>query len=115
MMTAIQGNELFLLALIGFLVLLAVLPTLIAIVRGVEEIGYIVLVNVICCMTVFGWPIALIAAIRWPRRYPKPSRTAWQPPPAPPLDRRRSRTYERGGEDEKPAPSTNRSTRRDAW
>ncbi|TDC91974.1 superinfection immunity protein [Actinomadura sp. 7K507] len=95
-MTALQSSVFVWLALIGFLVFLAVLPTLIAIGRGVDDIGYIVLVNVICCATVFGWPIALIAAIMWPRRYPRPSRRPPHPPPPPSLDRFRSRLQERG-------------------
>ncbi|MEV4676600.1 superinfection immunity protein [Actinomadura geliboluensis] len=74
-MTAIPNNPLFWLALIGILAVLAVLPTLIALARGADDIGYIILVNVICCATVFGWPIALIAAIAWPRRHPRGPRS----------------------------------------
>ncbi|MEU8803282.1 superinfection immunity protein [Spirillospora sp. NPDC048819] len=95
-MTAIQNSVYFWLALIGLLAVLAALPTLIALIRGADDISYIVLLNVICCVTVFGWPIALITAIRWPRRYPTPPRTSLQRSPAPPLDRHRSRTHERG-------------------
>ncbi|MFE9107011.1 superinfection immunity protein [Actinomadura geliboluensis] len=70
-MTAIPDNPFFWLALIGILAILAVLPTLIALARGADDIGYIILVNVICAATVFGWPIALIATIAWPRRHPR--------------------------------------------
>ncbi|SNT60803.1 Superinfection immunity protein [Actinomadura meyerae] len=69
-MTALLNSPFFWLALIGLLAVLAVLPTLIALARGADDIGYIILVNVICTATVFGWPIALIAAIAWPRRHP---------------------------------------------
>ncbi|URM97400.1 DUF4175 domain-containing protein [Actinomadura madurae] len=93
-MTAIQNSPLFWLALIGLLVFLAVLPTLIAVIRGADDIGYLVLVNVICA-TVLGWPIALIAAIRWPRRHPPLRRTPHQGPPALPLQRCQSR-FQRG-------------------
>ncbi len=79
-MTAIPDNPFFWLALIGVLAILAVLPTLIALARGADDIGYIILVNVICCATVFGWPIALIAAIAWPRRRPRGPRSSAAPP-----------------------------------
>lgn len=93
-MTAIQSSTFIWLAPIGLLVFLAVLPTLIAVIRDVDDLGYIVLVNVICCVTVIAWPIALFAAVRWPRRHPPLPR--WRPPPAPPLDRFRTRLQERG-------------------
>ncbi|MEU8344786.1 superinfection immunity protein [Spirillospora sp. NPDC048832] len=79
-MTAIMNSPFFWLALIGLLAILAVLPTLIALARGADDIGYLILVNVICCATVFGWPIALIAAIAWPRRHPP---SPWNPAPPP--------------------------------
>ncbi|WP_021591191.1 superinfection immunity protein [Actinomadura welshii] len=90
-MNAIHSSAFFWLVLIGLLVFLAVLPTLIAVIRGADDIGYIVLVNVICCATVLGWPIALVAAIRWPRRHPPLQRTPSQGPPAPSLHRCQSR------------------------
>jgi hypothetical protein len=64
----ITSNSFFWLLLIGGLVVLAVLPTLIALVRGADELMLIVLVNVLGCAIVFGWPIALVMAIKWPRR-----------------------------------------------
>jgi hypothetical protein len=91
-MTAFQSSAFFWLVLIGLLLFLAVLPTLIAIVRGADDIGYLVLVNVICCATVLGWPIALIAAIRWPRRQPPLPRNSYQGPPPLRLHRCQSRT-----------------------
>lgn len=96
MMTTIENSVYFWLGLIALLVVLAVLPTLIALIRGADDMSYIVLLNLICCVTVFGWPIALIAAIRWPRRYPEAPQPFHRRPPAPPLDRYRGRTGERG-------------------
>lgn len=87
-MTALLNSPFFWLATIGLLAILAVLPTLIALARGADDIGYLILVNVICCATVFGWPIALIAAITWPRRHPP---GPWSP--APPPHRHWSRSY----------------------
>lgn len=85
-MTAIQSSAFFWLGLIGLLALLAVLPTLIALIRGADDIGYIILINVICCATVFGWPIAVIAAMRWPSRHPRRPGASQQPGPLPPAD-----------------------------
>ncbi|NKZ03278.1 superinfection immunity protein [Actinomadura latina] len=90
-MHGIQNSPFFLLALLGLLAILAVLPTLIALARGADDIGYLILVNVICCATVFGWPIALIAAIAWPRRHPP---STWSPALPPPPHWNRS---DRGG------------------
>lgn len=82
MMTAVLNSIYFWLAMIGLLGFLAVLPTLIALVRGVDDIAIVILFNVICCTTVFGWPIALILAIRWPRRDPH---RPWSPEHRPPV------------------------------
>ncbi|MFI0350971.1 superinfection immunity protein [Actinomadura sp. 9N407] len=67
-MYALTSNSLFWLLLIGGLIVLAVLPTLIALARGADEIMLIVLVNVLGCAIVLGWPVALLMAIKWPRR-----------------------------------------------
>lgn len=64
------------LAIITAFVALAVLPTFIALVRGADEILLIMLVNALCCATVIGWPIALVMAIKWPRKHPRPSRSS---------------------------------------
>ncbi|MDL4774268.1 superinfection immunity protein [Actinomadura xylanilytica] len=66
-MHAIGSSPYFWLFLIGVLILTAVLPTLIAMIRGVEDIMLIVLFNVLGCAIVFGWPVALVMAIKWPR------------------------------------------------
>ncbi|NEA29487.1 superinfection immunity protein [Actinomadura bangladeshensis] len=95
-MNAILHSVFFWLAAMGLLAILAVLPTLIALARGADDIGYLILVNVICCATVFGWPIALVAAIAWPRRNPRPRRTPYQRPLAPlPHHHYRSRSQQR--------------------
>lgn len=86
-MAAIQNSIFFWLGLIALLAFLAVLPTLIAIIRGAEDIGYIILINAICCAIGLAWPIALYAAIAWPRRDPQLARLAYQHPPTLP-DRR---------------------------
>ncbi|MFG2015623.1 superinfection immunity protein [Actinomadura geliboluensis] len=90
-MTAVQHSPFFCLALIGILAILAVLPTLIALARGADDIGYIILVNLICAATVFGWPIALIAAIAWPRRHPRGPRS-----PLPRLHQSWGHSHQRG-------------------
>ncbi|MFD0857257.1 hypothetical protein ACFQ07_33950 [Actinomadura adrarensis] len=67
-METIMSHPLFWLLLIGGLAFLAVLPTLIALARGADEIALIMLFNALACATIFGWPLALWMAIRWPRR-----------------------------------------------
>ncbi|MDL4770713.1 superinfection immunity protein [Actinomadura xylanilytica] len=88
-METITSTPYFPLLLVGALVGIAVLPTFIAIVRGVDEIMLIILFNVLACATVLGWPIALVMAIKWPRRrdyetppprHPRPPRIQSTPP-----------------------------------
>ena len=83
-MIAIQSSAFFWLGLIGLLAFLAVLPTLIALIRGADDIGYIILINVICCATVLAWPIAVFAAMRWPACHSLPPgssrKTGFRPP-----------------------------------
>ena len=74
MITEIPPDWLLGLGLIAALAVLAVLPTFIALVRGADDLPYIVLLNVLFCVTVIGWPIAVVLAMRWPRRHPRPSR-----------------------------------------
>ncbi len=84
MNTHLPPGSVLWLALIAVLVLLAVLPTLIAIARDVDDLGFIVVLNVLCCATVLGWPVALITALRWPpRRRPQRRRAdaQWLSPP----------------------------------
>ncbi|MEU8804831.1 hypothetical protein [Spirillospora sp. NPDC048819] len=91
-MAAIQNSTFFWLGLIGLLALLAVLPTLIALIRGADDIGQIILINAICCVIGFAWPIALIAAITWPRRDAHLAGLSYQQPPAPPHAHHRNDT-----------------------
>ncbi|MEU5994217.1 superinfection immunity protein [Spirillospora sp. NPDC047418] len=95
-MTAVLHSIYFWLAMIGLLGFLAVLPTLIALARGVDDIAIVILFNVICCTTVFGWPIALILAIRWPRRDPHRSSSLEYRPPVLPMDQPWGRPSRRG-------------------
>lgn len=71
MISQIPVDWLWGLALIAVLLSLAVLPTFIAIVRGADELMLIILVNALCA-TVLGWPVALIMAIKWPPKHPRP-------------------------------------------
>ncbi|QFG22890.1 superinfection immunity protein [Actinomadura sp. WMMB 499] len=82
MITEIPSDWIFGLGLVAAFVVLAVLPTFIAIARGADDLPYIVLLNVLFGATVIGWPIALVLAIRWPRRYPRPRRPLKPQPPA---------------------------------
>ncbi|MFB4298485.1 superinfection immunity protein [Actinomadura sp. NTSP31] len=84
------------LAIITAFIVLAVLPTFIALVRGADEILLIMLVNALCCATVIGWPLALIMAIKWPRKYPRPTKTPHASRSARPHDRHDTRTVMRG-------------------
>ncbi|MFD0900120.1 superinfection immunity protein [Actinomadura sediminis] len=83
MISQIPSDWIFGLGLITVLVVLAVLPTFIALARGADDLAYIVLLNVLFCATVIGWPIALYFAIRWPRRSPQPSRRSTGELPSP--------------------------------
>lgn len=95
-MIAIQSSAFFWLGLIGLLAFLAVLPTLIALVRGVDDIGYIILINLICCATVLAWPIAVFAAMRWPISHPRSSGSSRRPGHRPPLGGSRNNLRRRG-------------------
>jgi hypothetical protein len=63
---------------------LAVLPTLIALVRGADELLHIMLINALCCASIIYWPFALYMAITWPRKRPRPPKapTPYRPPPS---------------------------------
>ena len=74
MSNGLLADDIWTLTIITVFVVLAVLPTFLALVRGADEILLIMLVNALCCATVIGWPLALIMAIKWPRKYPRPSK-----------------------------------------
>ena len=89
---AVMLNSIFFwLGAIALLVFLAVLPTLIALIRGADDIGHIILINAICCAIGFAWPVALYAAIAWPRRDAHLAHPSYQHPPV--LPDHRYRTY----------------------
>ncbi|MBA9007276.1 superinfection immunity protein [Thermomonospora cellulosilytica] len=58
----------FWLLIIGGLATLAILPTLIAIIRKADSLSTIILINTLGCATFFGWPAALVLALTMPRR-----------------------------------------------
>jgi hypothetical protein len=69
-MNALAHSYLFWIALILVLLGLYILPSVIAIVRGVEGLGWIIVINLL--PTGVGWFAALIGAIMLPRRQPRP-------------------------------------------
>ncbi|MER6808129.1 superinfection immunity protein [Spirillospora sp. NPDC000708] len=83
MSNGLLADDIWTLTVVTVFVVLAVLPTFIALVRGADEILLIMLVNALCCATVIGWPIALVMAIKWPRkhRHPTPSPHVRSSPP----------------------------------
>jgi Superinfection immunity protein len=67
-MNALAHSYLFWIALILGLLALYILPSLIAVIRGVEGLGWIILINLL--PTGVGWFAALIGALMLPRREP---------------------------------------------
>ncbi len=65
-MNASAHSFIFWVALIWLLVALYILPSVIAAVRGVENLGWIVVINLL--PTGIGWLVALIGALLLPRR-----------------------------------------------
>lgn len=65
-MNALANSYLFWIALILGLLGLYVLPSVIAAIRGVEGLGWIIVINLL--PTGVGWLAALIAAVALPRR-----------------------------------------------
>ncbi|MFC5187959.1 hypothetical protein [Actinomadura harenae] len=74
--TGNAGLSLAFLIIVG-VVMLPLLPTWIAVIRGAEAISFVLLINIFCCATVLGWPIALVLAFKMPRR------SEFQMPPPP--------------------------------
>jgi hypothetical protein len=72
MSNGLSADDIWALTIVTVFMVLAVLPTFIALIRGADEILLIMLVNALCCATVIGWPIALVMAIKWPRKHPRP-------------------------------------------
>lgn len=67
-MNALTTSGLFWIALIIGLLALYILPTVIAAIRGVPGLGWIIVINLL--PTGIGWPAALIAALALPRKQP---------------------------------------------
>ena len=70
-MNALANSYLFWIALIFVLLGLYILPSVIAAIRGVEGLGWIIVINLL--PTGVGWFAALIAALMLPRREPPPT------------------------------------------
>lgn len=75
-MNALANSYLFWIALILVLLSLYILPSVIAMIRRVEGLGWIIVINLL--PTGVGWLAALIGAIMLPRRQSQPI-----PPPYP--------------------------------
>jgi hypothetical protein len=75
-MGALANSYIFWIALILGLVALYALPSVIAAIRNVEGLGWVIVINLV--PTGIGWPAALIAALVLPRREVQAS----PPPPA---------------------------------
>jgi Superinfection immunity protein len=69
-MNALANSYFFWIALILALLGLYILPSVIAILRGVESLGWIIVINLL--PTGVGWLAALIGALMLPRRQPPP-------------------------------------------
>ena len=67
-MNALAHSYFFWIALILGLLALYVLPSVIAAIRGVEGLGWIIVINLL--PTGIGWLAALIAALALPQRKP---------------------------------------------
>ena len=83
-MNALANSYFFWLALIAGLLVLYVLPSIIAAIRRVEGLGWIIVLNLL--PTGVGWLAALIAALALPRR------ETYGQPAADPLRPRAGRT-----------------------
>jgi hypothetical protein len=68
---AVANNPGFWGLLIGGLLVLYILPSLIGAIRGVEGLGWLVVVNLI--PTGIGWLAAMVLAFMLPRRDPRPT------------------------------------------
>jgi Superinfection immunity protein len=69
LMNELANSPVFWLSLICGLLALYVLPSVIAAIRGVEGLGWVIVVNLV--PTGIGWPAALLLAIALPRRSPR--------------------------------------------
>jgi hypothetical protein len=81
-MNALAHSYLFWIALIFVLLGLYILPSVIAAIRGVEGLGWIIVINLL--PTGVGWFAALIAALVLPRREPPPAPSPYAAQACPP-------------------------------
>jgi nitric oxide reductase large subunit len=81
-MNALAHSYLFWIALIFALFGLYILPSVIAAIRGVQGLGWIIVINLI--PTGVGWLAALVAALMLPRREPSPNPRRYGTQPQPP-------------------------------
>jgi hypothetical protein len=76
-MKALTDSGVFWVATVMLLAVLFMLPTLIGLVRGVDQLALVFLVNLIGAPALIGWPAALILAFGPRRRPPQPPRLTW--------------------------------------
>ena len=79
-MQALASSGVLWVLLFAVLVVLYFLPTLIGLIRGVDRLALVFLVNLIGAPSIIGWPAALILAFG-PRRLPQ--EPTWPPCPGP--------------------------------
>ena len=83
-MNTLAHSYLFWIALIFVLLGLYILPSVIAAIRGVEGLGWIIVINLL--PTGVGWFAALIGALMLPRREPPPAPSPYGALPNPTTD-----------------------------
>ncbi len=76
-MKALTDSGVFWVAAIMLLTVLFMLPTLIGLARGVDQLALVFLVNLIGAPALIGWPAALILAFGPRRRPAQPSGRPW--------------------------------------
>jgi hypothetical protein len=76
---ALANSAAFWVLLMLMLCVIYLLPTIIGVIRGVDQLALVFLVNLIGGLTVIGWPAAMILAFG-PRRLPLPEPPPWPAP-----------------------------------
>lgn len=84
-MQALANSAAFWVLLILVLCAVYLLPTIIGVVRGVDRLALVFLVNLIGCTTGVGWLAALILAFGPRRLAPVPPSASWRLPDGPPV------------------------------
>lgn len=77
-MNSLTSSAAFWMFLILLLAVLCLPPTLVALIRGTDNLALVFLINLIGTPALIGWPAAMILAFG-PRRLPP--QPTWQPPP----------------------------------